>query len=100
MTIYVYDTAAHARRAYDDACDQCSHRQITQGIAVKYAQLTGERTPTVAEITTCRNVYVAVVTAGVGVGVPQLGHDAGQVAGAIYRKAMTLGMSPCSERRA
>src|SRR4051812_24552891 len=99
LTIFVYDTHSHARAAYDDACSICTRRQLSGGVAVKYVTSREEGLPTVGEITTCRNVYVAVVAASSGESTTALARDGGYLVGATYRKAMLLGMGRCSEQQ-
>lgn len=92
--IYVYDTAANAKRAYANSCDGCSDDLRAQGITMK-VMLTTEKTTGVIEITTCRNIYAAIVVSG-DLKPNALAEAAGALAGAVYAKATAGGMTPCN----
>jgi hypothetical protein len=91
--IYVYRTAADAKRAYANSCKDCSGTFRAQGVSMKFMPTTG-KTPGVIDIATCRNIYVAVVISG-KIGASALANAAGALAGGVYAKAMAGGMSPC-----
>jgi hypothetical protein len=94
--IYVYRTAANARRAYTRSCENCSRDVLAEGIRMKFQLRTSAgNTRTVVDITTCRNVYAAIAITGTTAN-NALAEDAGALAGAIYRKAIARGMTPCA----
>ena len=93
--IYVYDTAANAKRAYTNSCQACTGNVRTQGIAMKFMLTEDKGTPGVIDISTCRNIYAAIVVSG-ELQPGALARAAGALAGGIYAKAMAGGMSPCA----
>ncbi len=93
--VYVYDTAANAKRAYANSCQACSSDLRTQGITMKFMLTDEKGSPGVIQITTCRNIYAAIVISG-KLQPGALARAAGALSGGIYAKAMAGGMSPCA----
>jgi hypothetical protein len=93
--IYVYDTAASAKRAYANSCAKCSGNARVQGVSMKFQYTDANNTPGVIAIAACRNVYAAIVVSG-KIAVAALSRAAGELAGRIYAKAMAGGMSSCA----
>ena len=96
--IYVYATAADAKRAYARSCAACSTEIEQQGIDMKLQLTAGKGTPGVLGIAACRNVYIAIGISG-QVPANTLAESAGALIGGVYAKAMASGMSPCTLAR-
>jgi hypothetical protein len=93
--VYVYDTPANARRAYDRSCRNCTRDVRAEGIRMKFQLTTsGNNQQTVVDIATCRNVYAAIAINGQATS-NALATDAGLLAGAIFRRAIARGMTSC-----
>ena len=92
--IYVYDTAANARRAYASSCKDCSKSVRYQAVTMKYL-LSKAKPPVVTDIAVCRNVYVAAVVSG-DVATQALAEEAGSLAGLVFAKAAANGMASCA----
>jgi hypothetical protein len=93
--IYVYATAADAKRAYVRSCQACATEIQRQGIAMKLQLTAGKGTPGVLGIAACRNVYLAIGISG-QVTANALAEWAGALVGGVYAKAIASGMSPCT----
>ena len=96
-TIYVYATAAAAKLAWQHACPTCTGHVVTQGVQMKFVGVTQAGVLTFTNVTTCRNIYVAVVTAG-SESASKLANDAGSIAGRTYVRAIHSGMSACTAK--
>jgi hypothetical protein len=94
--VYVYKTQADARRAFANSCKACSGTVKVEQLLMKYHSTTG-KTPTVTDIATCRNLYVAAVVSG-DLKPTALANAAGALAGLVFAKAAASGMSPCVNR--
>ena len=92
--IYVYDTAANARRAYESSCKDCSKSVRYKAVTMKYL-LSKAKPPVVTDIAVCRNVYVAAVVSG-EMTTQALADAAGALAGLVFAKAAANGMTPCA----
>jgi hypothetical protein len=95
VLVYVYRTTADARLAYAHSCKGCREETV-EGVRLKF-QLrnpnAGNRT--IVDVATCRNLYAAIVVGGKKTA-QALGLEAGSIAGAIFRKAIARGMTPCA----
>jgi hypothetical protein len=94
VLIYVYAATADAARAYSRSCTACREQKVA-GVRMKFQPGGTTASPTATAVATCRNVYAAIVVGGKATA-KALGLDAGTIAGAIFRRAMARGMSPCS----
>ncbi len=93
--VYVYRSTTGASNAYDHSCSSCKANVVAEGIRMKFEIRNTDGKPVVIDVATCRNVYVALVVSGEEA-VNTLVEDAGALAGAVFRKAIALGMSPCA----
>jgi hypothetical protein len=94
--VYVYKTPADARRSFANSCKGCSQPVRIEQLLMKYRSTTG-KTPTVTDVATCRNLYVAAVVSG-DLKPTALADAAGALAGLVFAKAAASGMSPCVKR--
>jgi hypothetical protein len=98
VLVYVYATPVTATLAFSHSCPACTE-QLAAGVRLKFqlGGTSGSAERTVTAVGTCRNVYAAIVV-GSKQTPDKLGVEAGVIAGAIFRKAAALGMTPCSSR--
>jgi len=96
VLVYVYKTPADARLAWTRSCKGC-REQTAAGVRmkVKLGKSNGATGAVVTGVATCRNLYAAIVAGGKATP-DKLGADAGAIAGSIFRRAVALGMTPCS----
>jgi hypothetical protein len=94
--IYVYATAADAKRAYANSCEACTGNVESQGVSMKFQLTSREGTPAVIDIATCRNIYVATAVSG-KITPNELARTAGALVGGVFAKAAAGGMSPCAK---
>jgi hypothetical protein len=94
-TIYVYKSAAYAKRAYTNACAKCPTHTVYRGISMKSGSATSSGATTLSFVATCRNVYVGVAIGGEKL--RALDNDAGFIVGWVFKRATGMGMSACSQ---
>jgi hypothetical protein len=93
VLVYVYDTPANALRAYANSCPKCSKSIRVESVTMKY-QVTTAKPPSVLDVMTCRNVYVAAVVSG-NLKTNALADAAAALGGRVFAKAAANGMSAC-----
>jgi len=99
VLVYVYRTPADAKLAFSRSCGGCT-AHTAAGVRMKFelGQTAGTKERTITDVVTCRNLYAAIVVGGKETP-NNLGADAGFIAGAIFRRAADLGMTPCATGR-
>jgi hypothetical protein len=95
ITAFIYDNAADAKAAWQNACPKCPHI-VAKGVQLRYAAgKSSSGIPLVQVLTVCHNVYTTVLTEGSETQT-KLAGDAELIALAIYKRANHFGMSACT----